>query len=349
MTAIVALTGGYLFQLIDMPVPWLLGSLSAVLLYNQGLKKPTYWPFKLREIAQIILGYVMGCSFTPEAGLGIVKSLPAMFFSNIMMAGFTILSGYYVSRLAGIPSPSCILGSIPGGITQMILLCDDIEDSDVTIVAFMQTVRIITVVFAVPFLVLHSVSPEVVAITARNLPGSDSSSMPFWFLAFFIPLAALGGMLGKKLRFPTPYLLGSLLTIAVLSLFGVAVPQMPSWLVVASQVSFGAYFGNSMKMESLQNWKRMLSLSLLSSGALIAVTFLMGYLLTRMYPVDLLSIFLALAPGGMTEMAITAITVNAVLTTVTSYQLFRILFINLIIPPFLKRILVNKKECLERT
>lgn len=348
-TTCLAIAGGYLFNLINMPVPWMLGALSAVLLFNQGFRQSTFWPFSLREAAQIILGYVMGSSFTPDAGVNIIKSLPSMLIANILIIAFTILVGYHISRIIRISYPSCILGCIPGGMAQMILLCDDIQDSDVTVVTFMQSVRLITVVFIVPFLVLHSASPEVISNGTRQDLVNVIETISYGRLAYYISLAWVGGLAAKKLKIPTPYMLGPILIVAAHSLAGLKIPAMPSLMVIAAQVSFGAYLGNNIKIKNLGDWKRMLALTIVSSLAVIALAFLMGYVLTILHSLELLTAFLALAPGGMSEMAVTAITVNAELSTVTSYQLFRVLFIILVTPPFLKWILVNRNKSLERS
>ena len=42
--------------------------------------------------------------------------------------------------------------------------------------------------------------------------------------------------------------------------------------------------------------------------------------------------FLSTAPGGLTEMGITALTVGANISTMTAYQLTRLLFIMLVFP-----------------
>ncbi|WJQ01647.1 AbrB family transcriptional regulator [Geobacillus stearothermophilus] len=57
----------------------------------------------------------------------------------------------------------------------------------------------------------------------------------------------------------------------------------------------------------------------------------------RQLPVMLLTAFIALAPGGMDQMGILAREAHADLAVVTSYQMFRIFFILLVVPPVLKK------------
>lgn len=342
-TLAVSLIGGCLFSLTGLPVAWMLGPLAAVLLFNQGFRQRTAWPFALREGSQIILGYVMGRSITPDTGMEIVRQFPSMLAATTVTIAFTMLLGTFFSRLTHVPYPSCILGTVPGGLSQMVVLCDEIADSDVTVVTLMQTIRLLSVVFLVPFLVLHSTATGVTPSTKGVI--FSPASLGFVIdlkMILCILVASLGGLIAKKIKLPTPYLLGSVLAIAALSLLGLNIPQMSRPLVVAAQISFGAYLGHNIKLENLGNWQKFLPFTFLSSVALIAFTFLVGYGLTLINSMDLLTAFLATAPGGMSEMAVTAIAVEANISVVTAYQMFRLLFILLAVPPFLKWLLMKK-------
>jgi uncharacterized protein len=73
------------------------------------------------------------------------------------------------------------------------------------------------------------------------------------------------------------------------------------------------------------------------SVALVAFTYLVGFVLTLVTPASLLTAFLSTAPGGLTEMGIIAITLGADMAFVLSYQLFRVFSILLVAPLFLRR------------
>ena len=58
---------------------------------------------------------------------------------------------------------------------------------------------------------------------------------------------------------------------------------------------------------------------------------------------DFATAFLSTAPGGLAEMGITALTVGADISTMTAYQLVRLLFIMLVFP-YLAKWLVRLHE-----
>jgi hypothetical protein len=78
-------------------------------------------------------------------------------------------------------------------------------------------------------------------------------------------------------------------------------------------------------------------LSIIGSVALVAFTTLVGLGLSSLYPFSFLTGFLSTSPGGMSEMVITAVAVDANISVVTSYQMFRWLFIMTAVPVILKK------------
>jgi len=61
-----------------------------------------------------------------------------------------------------------------------------------------------------------------------------------------------------------------------------------------------------------------------------------GFLLTRLHSLNLISAFLGTSPGGMAEMGLTAVLVRADVSLVAAYQMFRLLFILFVMPLLLK-------------
>lgn len=55
------------------------------------------------------------------------------------------------SRKTGVSLANGILGSVPGGFAQMILMAEEIEGADVTVITLMQMARVLAVLFIVPF------------------------------------------------------------------------------------------------------------------------------------------------------------------------------------------------------
>lgn len=157
-TLLLAVAGGLLFQLLHIPLAWLLGPMTALLVWREALGRSVYWPKGMRSGGLTVLGYMMGITFSGAVALQIVQQLPSMMSATLLTVGFGMAAGWLTVRQTGISMASGLLGSIPGGLSQMTTLCDEVEDADMTVVTFMQTIRVMAVVFIVPFLAFHGLA-----------------------------------------------------------------------------------------------------------------------------------------------------------------------------------------------
>jgi membrane AbrB-like protein len=336
-TLLVSLTGGLFFRLLHLPLPWMLGSLTSIMLWNLFTRRNLLWPVEIRNFGLIILGYMLGSSFTIGTSLQIIKQLPAMMLATSSTILFSLIIGYITCRRTGISLATGIIGSVPGGLTQMVILSEEIHDTDLTVVTFMQTIRLLSTVFIIPFLVIHGLSSDTQQGIATNIPEVyNNVILIFWNALLFTGVAFLAAWVAVRISLPTPFLLGPLLGTAVLVLAGLKAPHTPSFLVFISQICIGTYLGLSINPSSLENWKKLLPYTLGGSIAVVFFSLGIGLLLTRLHSLDLVSAFLGTAPGGMGEMGLTAVLVRADISLVTAYQMFRILFILFVMPILLK-------------
>ena len=335
ITLLVALIGGMLFQVAYIPLPWILGPLVGVMLWKRVFKQAVYWPALLRNGGLIIVGYRMGLDFSLETIQQIFKQLPGMLLSTVSIIVFSLWLGYLISCRLGIGLSSGLIGSIPGGLTQMVVFSEEVAGADATTVTFMQTIRLLSVIFIVPFLAFHGLAGGATkAVVNNSLAVAAIPSLGI--LAIFIGVALLSVWIALRIHLPMPYLLGPMLGIACLTLGGLSGTSVPAVLVLAAQLAIGAHLGSTVQPANLPDWKRFFPYVVLSAVGVVLFSLLVGYLLTYLYPIELLTAFLSTAPGGMAEMGLTAVAVHADLATVTAYQLFRVVFILFVVPVVLK-------------
>lgn len=336
-TFLISLAGGLLFCLLHLPLPWLLGPLTAAMLWHLAAGRNLFWPVQLRNSGLVILGYMLGSSFTTGTVHQIIKQLPAMMFATASTVLFSLFIGYLVCRRTGISLSTGIIGSVPGGLTQMVVLSEEIADTDLTVVTFMQTIRLLSTVFIVPFIVIHGLAGDSrQAVDAGTASMYSSAAHTPWNALLFAAIVLIAAWAAVKISLPTPFLLGPLVGSAALVLAGFQAPNTPSFLVIVSQLCIGAYLGLSIRPASLENWRKLLPYTLAGSIAVVFFSLGVGLLLTRLYHLDLTSAFLGTSPGGMGEMGLTAVLVSANVSLVTAYQMFRLLFILFVMPLLLK-------------
>lgn len=342
ITLFLALAGGMLFQLIGIPLPWILGPLVTVMVWKQIFKKIPYWPLFLRNGALIIVGYRIGIGFNLETVQEIFKQLPGMLLSTLSIVLFSVWLGYLISCRLGIGLSTGLIGSVPGGLTQMVVFSEEVVEADTTTVTFMQTIRMLSVIFIVPFLAFHGLANGLSKNVVNN--SLEIAAPSLGIVVILIAISFLSIWVALKIHLPIPYLLGPMLGAACLALGGFSGPSVPSFLILVAQLAIGAHLGCTVQPANLPDWKRFFPYMVLSAVGTVLFSLLIGYLLTYLYPIDFLTAFLSTAPGGMAEMGLTAMTLHADLATVTAYQLFRVSFILFVVPVILRKCLKRYKN-----
>jgi membrane AbrB-like protein len=325
--------GGWLFSLINFPLPWTLGPLTTVIVIKLVSKRQVFWPMRLRNLGMLVIGYVLGSPFTPQTGLKIAGLLPEMIIMTMLIVIIFPLGGYIVGRYLNLHLSTSILGSMPGGLAQMAIVAEDMEGSDASTVTLMQTVRFVTAVFFVPFLVLHGLADQVDPVK-KTVTQMTADQLPV-LLLFAVTISILL-YIAKRIRIPSPYLSIPVIGTAVLVLSGIDAPVLPSAIPAVAQVFVGIRMGMGVEFSSLGNWKKLVFATFISVFSGIVLFLGIDYLFARISGLSFVTAFICTSPGGIAEMGLTAIMVHADLSTVIAFQLFRLLFILLVVLPVIK-------------
>lgn len=328
-TLIIAVLAGWLFESIGMFLPWLLGPMIALLLVNQFTSLKLYWPKFIRTAGLVLLGVQIGSSFTRDAVFLMWFDLPYMAFMTVSVVGLSIGLGLLFKKMVDESLATSLLGSIPGGLAQMVVIAEEVKSANITVVTMMQTIRIFMVVTIVPFLTVF-----LDGRAEGELDKKVFSFAPLTFLAAIaVGLVLYFGM--KRIGFPAAELLAPILTMAIVqTVTGDLLIDMPYWLIAIAQVCIGAGLGLQMEQIGDKLTFRLGAAIVLNNVLLISFTVLIAYILAKMLPYYIfLDFFLSAAPGGIAEMAITALATGGDVALITSFQLFRLFFILLIASP----------------
>ncbi|MCA0755811.1 AbrB family transcriptional regulator [Paenibacillus sp. N4] len=341
----VSLSGGLIFTFLHIPISWLLGPMLFMLLGSQVFKLQLMWPTPVRDYGILIIGYAIGLTMTEEALQGILFQLPMMLLMSLLLVGLCALIAYAASKATDFDFPSLLVGSVPGGLSQMVTLADEMKPINLTLVTFLQVIRLIMIVFCVPILLY---SPWIggnfhasgIAAEAQDIGPSWSGLFPD--MLFYAPLCILGAWIARKLHFPTASMLGPMLVMGIVQWTAAAPPpELPVTLLNISQLMIGSHVGLMLRPQQLQRKKQTITLALLSSMLLITGSVGLSYFLSKVFSLSAATSLLSMAPGGMDQMSIMAHAIGADLSIVSGYQLFRILFIFFVVSPLLKMILTR--------
>lgn len=339
LTIFIGLIGALFFIKIHMPLPWVLGPMIALLIGSKVCKIEFYWPAGIRDWGLIIIGYASGLSINRETFFQIIQQLPWMLLMTVLLIAFGAVTALFISKLTGVDYPSILTGGIPGGLTQMVVLGEEMKGMDLTVITFLQVVRLMLIVFCIPLIVFSPFyNAENVEYTTVVIQAAEALPMGVLIpkVIIFSAVSVLSAFSAKKLRFPTPYLLGPILGIAIASILGFQGPALSPILLDIAQFTMGCYLGLLLKPEKLENKFKIVSLSILNGVVLILFALVQSYILVKMHGLGAATSFLCLAPGGADQMGVIASVISADVSMVTGYQLFRMLFVNFAVPPMLK-------------
>ncbi len=145
------ISGGLILITVGFPGGGVVGAMIAMGLANVLLRERFVFPRKVMNFALIGVGITIGLEFSPLMLQKIQEMiLPIAGFSMLVVMG-NLLVGWFIRYMTHWDTVTCLLGSAPGGLTQMLVLGEEME-ADSLKISIMQLVRMLTIVLSIPFI-----------------------------------------------------------------------------------------------------------------------------------------------------------------------------------------------------
>ena len=308
-----------------LPLPYLLGPLAITAFIATALPKvlPADYAFPnwLRTIFIAVIGLMIGAQVTPQlfADAGrLVASLGAL-------VAFVIIALAYnyaiFRRLGGYDRATAFYASTPGGLYESLAM-GEAAGADMPRLILQQFLRVIVVVTVLPIGLSLWLGAPVGSAGGMTLA---RPSVPLNTLPMIVIAGAAGIVAGKVLRLPAGQLTGPMAVAALLSLTGLWPLDIPQWLVNDAQIIIGTALGMRFTGLSRALILRGLGLSLVSVGGMLVVAAGFAALLAPLAGEGFDVMLISFAPGGVTEMALVALSLQANPAFVTLHHIVRIL------------------------
>ncbi|WP_256244240.1 AbrB family transcriptional regulator [Pseudomonas sp. NFACC45] len=309
---------GRVFLEVGMPLPFMIGPLMlTAFLYISGLMKAAV-PAKTRPCGQMIIASTVGLAFTSEA-------LAVIFEMGLAIIGLAVLTGLsallvslLLKRFTRLDYSTALLCTIPTSPVEAAVIAERFGLNK-AVVVLSQTIRIASVVVIVPIaLYVMDGWPG----NAERSSGGVGQFDPGGVLLLAIS-ALTGAMLFRLLRLPNPYFFGALLVSAAVSSSGLHVAPYPSLIMAAAQVVLGTWLGSVFTKDLFLEVRLTLSI-VISMLFFLLLTSLMAvaFAVLSGFPWEVM--LLSAAPGGVTEMALTAQFLGYNVAVIVSFQIVRI-------------------------
>ncbi|ADU30251.1 AbrB family transcriptional regulator [Evansella cellulosilytica] len=340
-TFLVGLLGGLLFFVLDLPLPWVLGAMAFIMLWQGFSKRTILWPSPIKNSGLLILGTFFGLYFTNETFITVGPYILPYILLTIILIFISIFNSALLAKWIKVDRITSILGSIPGGLTEMVTASESLHARP-SLVAIFQTVRLLTVLFVVPFVTIHLfTASDVESSFALENEGNEMISLSWGYLLYVIPIVA-----GITLRnvMPAGIIIFPLAITALLNISSLELLPLPSIILIIAQIFVGIGIGKNIHFKDLKIGGKYCFAYFGLALALIAISFGLGVILAALTSLSLSTAMLSIAPGGLIEMVLTAAAIGADPAIVSALQFIRILIIIIFVPPLIKWFFEMKKK-----
>ncbi|UGY10691.1 AbrB family transcriptional regulator [Phyllobacterium pellucidum] len=328
LSLLIATAGGLTAWLIDLPIPFLLGSTIAVTAASlSGIR--IYIPDRLRGFVFFSLGIQAGSGVSPGILDQMVLwpvSFLMLFVALVLVTSLTYLM---LRKGFGWDGPTALFSALPGALSFVLVAAMGTSANMVKI----------TVIQCVRLLLLIGFLAPLLAVIARNAPHVVVAVNYDWTIQEAIILLVCGGagaLLGYYSRIPGGMMLGALLASGILHATSIVTAVVPRSIADLGLIVLGVLIGSRVGAEHRTQLVRYLPAALLAFLIGTAASFaaaLVVWLLLDIHPAQ---IALAFAPGALEALTVIAFSLGVDPSYVASHHVVRFLMIAFSVP-FLAR------------
>ncbi|WP_426179419.1 AbrB family transcriptional regulator [Pseudomonas sp. TWRC1-2] len=325
-TPLVGLAGGYLASLVGWPLPYMVGSLLAIILVR------CLTPWQLAEIpggrkcGQWVVGIGIGLHFTPVVIEQVMSHFGLIFFGALITSLSSIV-GVWLMRRSGEDRATAFFSSMPGGSGEMVNLGAR-NGAVLSRVAAGQSLRVLVVVLCVPAIFKYWLE--------GGAPQFHPAPVSWSWLALLFAIGALVAWGWQRLRQPNPWLFGPLLVSATASVVWDLHYGLPDGGSQIGQWLIGSGLGCHFNRQFFRRAPSFMGRTLIGTALTMALATLAAVGLSALTQLDLRSLTLGMMPGGIAEMSLTAETLQLSVPLVTAMQVMRLLFVLFLAEPLFR-------------
>ena len=325
-TIALAVLGGWLFSLVNAPLPWFFGSLFFVAGVNLAGRRHIRGPRGVRQTGQIFIGTTIGLYFTPVVAAIVAAHLPWMIlvaFISIMLGG---VGAIILWRIARVDSATAFFGNVPGGMAEMLAQGDRFGAQPVPL-TISQLTRVTIVILSIP-----------PALTFFGETGTDifvpfSSEVDYAGLVLLLACCIASSLALYRIRLPNCWMLGACVFASLITVFEYSLSAMPRELLSAAQVFIGVALGERFERSAMTTAPRVILGSAITTVVMMAIALILAVVIARETDIVATAMIAATAPGGLAEMSLTAAVLNLGVPLVTAYHIIRIIMITVFTLP----------------
>ena len=336
LTICVGFLGAWLGLRYRLPAGALVGSMIAVTIFNV-IFDMAYMPQGLKFYTQVATGAYVGAKITHQDARDLRHIIkPALILSAVMLM-FTLGVSWIICGMSNLALTTALFAMAPAGITDMTLASMDFHDSEPSVVALIQTLRVIFTVLLMPP-IIRRITEKSKSKKEELVSKQSNSSKTMKDLLVTMLLAILCGVLGKHLQIP-----GGAIAVpmAGCALFNVKTDRgyMPLRLRQFIQVFAGALIGSTVGRQQAIQMIELWNVVLIAIISFIILNLIAGIVIARFTDMDFVTALFSCAPGGLTDMTLIATDLGADGVKVAGMHMIRLISVIALYPLIIQSII----------
>jgi membrane AbrB-like protein len=310
--------GGYLFTRLNIPLPWLIGSLIATTASSIA-RLPVAMPSRMRTIFTSVLGVLLGSRITPSYFENVSEWIVSVAGLVLFVLVSTGACYAYLRRIGGYSTADAFFGSVPGGLNEMTMIGAQMG-ADERVVALVHGCRLLLTVALVPVMLLAFAGARV---TPAQAGAADAAALDALGIGLMALCAVTGTVIANWFRLPGGPLIGPLVLYGTLTFLGVTTAAPPAWLVALAQVICGAAIGVRFRKIPYGDLARTMAVALGATVIQLNFSPLFAILVNIVSGLPIADLILAFAPGGQAEMSLLGLSMGGDIAFITLHSTIR--------------------------
>lgn len=340
-TLLVGFIGGEIAKKLNMPAPFMTGSMLAVALFSIFTNQ-MYMPNTVKTVAQIVSGAYIGQQVKQED----IRNFPKLAKPIALLMTFFTLNmfamGFLFHYFFSIDLITALLCCMPGGIMDVSLISIDMG-AQVEIVATMQLARLVGILLILPYWVtlilrrFDKTHDETVNNSPERIdsPSPVVQNKPSYNDIKILVVAGIGGLLGLYLKIPVGALVFSLVFSSILKITKNTI-QLDKKIRYLAQILAGSIIGNTFNHQSLEQIGKLFIPAVLLLMSYLVINVIFGYIVYKKNILDLKSGLFASSPAGATDISLIAGELGGDMPKIAAIQICRMLYTIIVLPNLIR-------------
>lgn len=297
--------GYFIFRLLRVPNPALLGSMAATGALNIAGLYPAFNSSGVLFLANMTIGVLLGRHIGRDVFRHIRSLALPVLIQVAWILATSLVCGCVMRLLSDVSLSTALISGAAGGITEMLIFGMSV-DANVAVIACVQLCRVVVFLTLLPYLAViigkitgKAPPKKASAAERRNQlpPFSGKEKRLLWNLAF------AGAVIGVMLKIPTGAMLGAMFACGSCAVWLGKCYTCDDRLRRAAQIVLGLGIGQRMTPQIVAQLQKLLLPAIIVTVVMLVSCTLLALILNKFTGMELTTALLCSAPAGLSQIA----------------------------------------------